>query len=235
MQVALRLGKACSQAIQRQHHLSVRTAALAALCLFMHQAVVQSVSVAGPIGLDVQQQLQQSGLLQVLPEAFAAAAAMLQANDCDTGDDAAAAASSAEQDCSEILDIDHTRSSSHCSTAAPDQCGTGSCTNSYGSRGSRADGPADAASIQQHAELLLCLFAAIPRLWPRLTADHPETPTHLAHIAVAGVQLVQTVMQAVSRRVQQAERSGQSQWQDSNEALLMHSLLLQAHCRALPA
>jgi len=92
----------------------------------------------------------------VLPDALAAAAAMLQANGCDTAA-SAAAASSAEQDFSGILDISHTRSSGYCSTAAPDQSGTGSGTNSYGSSNhccdskgnSKADGPADAASIQQ--------------------------------------------------------------------------------------
>jgi len=240
----------------------VTTAALAALCLFMHKTDSQgslkpqqadaissrdqqpTPSTNGAsslnLGMDIQQQLQQSGLLQVLPEAFAAAAAMLQAYSCD-----AAAATAAEQDSPEFSEISPPCSSGHCSTAVPDQSGMGSTTNSSSSSSgtnrysssasndnkdsSRAHSPADAASTQQHAEVLLCLLAAIPRLWPRLTADHPETSTHLAHIAVAGVQLVHTVMQAVSRRVQQAERSGQTHWQDSNEALLLYSLLLQAH------
>jgi len=157
----------------------------------------------------IQQQLQQSGLLQVLPEAFAAAAAMLQANGCDT------AASSAEKDSLEVSELSHSCTSSHhvqnSTAASTDQNGTNtSSINSCGSSGcrdgSRAAGPNNAASMQQHAEVLLCLFAAIPRLWPRLTADHLETSTQLARIAVAGVQLVQTVMQAVSKQVQQAEQ-----------------------------
>jgi len=215
--------------MQQQHHVPVLTAPLAALCLFMHKTIAQGVlsdpaDVTSSLPCNMQQQLQESGILQVLPEAFAAAAATMPwlAVQAD-GKDAATAAAAAAQ--------------AACSSTGSDQGNIGDTTSSSSSRSSSSKDSTeagvadDAGSKQQHAEVLLCLLAAIPRLWPQMAAGpgSDETDNHLGRVACAGVQLVQAVMQAVSRRVQQAQQAEELQWQRSDERLLLYNLLLQAH------